>query len=138
MTAKHRWLFAFVLCTVAGVGCGDDDGGSEADRLGVGAECDSDDDCLQSSRDGGISQQCLRQFKGGYCGIEDCVDDLDCPEASKCVAHDDGTNYCFRVCVDKPECNENRDLDNEANCSSSADFVEGANGRKACVPPSGS
>ena len=52
------------------------------------------------------------------------------------IQHDDGMNYCFRTCVDKPDCNENRDAENESNCSSSVTFVDGANGRKACVPPS--
>lgn len=114
---------ALLLCA-----CGND---SEADRLGVGAQCESNDECDEDT-----NQSCLMQFAGGYCGIEGCVNDLDCPEDSACIAHTDGTNYCFRTCVDKPDCNANRDVDNEANCSSSVDFVDGANGRKACVPPS--
>ena len=122
------------------LGCGDDDGGNAADRLGVGAQCSSDDDCLQSAVDGGISQTCLTQFKGGYCGVEDCSSAADCPMGSDCVAHDDGSNYCFRTCANKPECNLNRDLDNEANCSSSVDYVQTPKDatQKACVPPSGS
>ena len=141
MTRTHRlpytlWLCALLVGVLGVAGCGDDDG-TEADRLGVGAECETDDDCLQSTRDGGISQHCLEQFKGGYCGIEDCTSDEECPERSACVAHDDGSNYCFRLCVDKPECNVNRSLENEANCSSSIDWVVDDNG-KACVPPSGS
>lgn len=119
--------------------CGDDDDdGTAADRLGVGAECGGDTDCLEG-------QTCLA-FKGGYCGIRDCTGDENscpdpdpakcCPNGSKCVTHDDGVNYCFRICVDKPECNANRDVDNEANCSSSVTFVDGDMGRKACVPPS--
>ena len=132
------WLLAPALLLCSGVpGCGDDEGGTDADRLGVGAECRSDDDCLQSRRDGGISQTCLRQFKGGYCGLEDCTRHEDCPERSACVRHDDGSHYCFRVCTDKAECNLNRSPDNEANCSSSIDWV-GDDSGKACVPPSGS
>jgi hypothetical protein len=110
--------------------CGDD--GTEADRLGVGAQCESTDQC-----DPDIELVCLPQFKGGYCGLQNCEGDADCPEASACILHEDGETYCFRLCADKPDCNRNRDLENEANCSSSADFVDGANGRKACVPPSG-
>jgi hypothetical protein len=119
------------------VGCGDDDGNA-ADRLGVGAQCDSDDDCLQAHHDGGISASCLPQFKGGYCGVEDCSAHDDCPEGSACVAHTDGNNYCFRICADKPECNLHRDDDNESNCSSNIDYVEGDKAEigKACVPPS--
>ncbi|HVK82522.1 MAG TPA: hypothetical protein VM513_00375 [Kofleriaceae bacterium] len=106
-------------------------GGSEADELGVGAQCTSNDDCNPD-----IGPTCLTQFKGGYCGLTGCQLDADCPEDSACVMHDDGVNYCFRICADKAQCNANRDVDNEANCSGTADFVEGAMGRKACVPPS--
>jgi hypothetical protein len=108
--------------------CGDDS--TEADRLGVGAQCTSTDQC-----DTDTHQQCL-QFKGGYCGIQGCTGDADCPAASACIAHTDGMNYCFRICVEKVDCNANRDLENEANCSSSVTFVDGTMGRKACVPPS--
>ena len=120
--------FAFVaMVTVLGLfaACGDD-----ADDLGVGAQCTGNDQC-----DADTNQTCL-SFKGGYCGIMGCTADADCPELSACIMHTDGINYCFRTCGDKPDCNANRDVDNEANCSSSVTFVEGANGRKACVPPS--
>jgi hypothetical protein len=118
------------------VGCGDDeDDGSEADRLGVGAECTSNDDCLREG-DGGINLACLRQFKGGYCGLEDCAGNDDCPDQSTCVAHDDGNSYCFRSCADKPECNVNRTADNESNCSSNVEYVEENTPGKSCVPPS--
>lgn len=106
-------------------------GGSEADDLGVGAQCTANDDC--NADDG---QSCLTEFKGGYCGSTGCANDLDCPEDSACIDYDGATNYCFRTCLDKAECNANRDVDNEANCSSSVTFVDGDNGRKACVPPS--
>ena len=69
-------------------------------------------------------------------GVQDCTDDAGCPQGSACVAHDDGVNYCFRVCANKSECNYNRAADNESNCSSNITFVEGGGG-KACVPPSG-
>ncbi len=121
----------FALFLLGFAACGDDD--TEADRLGVGAQCESTDQC-----DPDIDLLCLPQFKGGYCGLQGCEHDVDCPEASACILHDDGETYCFRLCIDKPDCNANRDLDNEANCSSSAEFVDGTNGRKACVPPSGS
>ena len=117
---------ALVLLLAA---CGDDS--TAADRLGIGAQCTESNECDTES-----GQSCLA-FKGGYCGLADCVHDTDCPDASACIAHTDGTNYCFRTCVDKGECNVNRDVDNEANCSSSVTFVDGTMGRKACVPPSG-
>jgi hypothetical protein len=122
---------ALVLATaLTAPGCDD---GTEADELGVGAECANNDDCENNDV---IVQECLLQFRGGYCGLEDCADDEDCPEGSACITHDDGMNYCFRICADKPDCNRNRDVENESNCSSNVVFVEGADGRKACVPPS--
>jgi hypothetical protein len=121
-------LAALVSVTVA-TACG----GSDADRLNVGAECLASEDCDNSDD---FIQTCLPQFAGGYCGLQDCLDDLDCPEDSACIAHTDGVNYCFRTCADKPECNRNRSIENESNCSSNVVFTDGANGRKACVPPS--
>lgn len=120
-------------------GCGADDPppATDADRVGVGAECHTADDCLQPEPDAGPAQVCLTQFKGGYCGIEDCTANEDCPEGSACVAHTDGTNYCFRICNDKVECNLNRAPDNESNCSANIEYVDGTTQDKACVPPSG-
>lgn len=106
-------------------------GGDGADALGVGAQCTKNDECNQD--DG--AQTCL-PFKGGYCGLEGCVHDVDCPDDSACIMHTDGNNYCFRICVEKTDCNANRTGDFEANCSSSVTFVDGDMGRKACVPPS--
>ena len=83
-----------------------------------------------------IQLQCLTQFTGGYCGLEGCEGDVNCPEGSRCVAHTDANNYCFRVCQDKPECNRNRSVENEANCSANIVFVDEPQDRKACVPPS--
>ena len=104
--------------------------GSSADDLGVGAQCTSNDQC-----DSDTHQVCL-SFKGGYCGLMGCAHDTDCPQDSACIMHTDGVNYCFRTCSDKAQCNANRDVDNEANCSSSVTFVDGTMNRKACVPPS--
>lgn len=103
---------------------------SNADDLGVGAQCTSNAQCDSSTH-----QVCLT-FKGGYCGLMGCTHDADCPTDSACIMHTDGVNYCFRLCADKPDCNANRDPANEANCSSSVTFVDGTMGRKACVPPS--
>lgn len=125
-------LLAAVLAVCA---CGGDDGGTAADRLGVGAECSGDQDCLREG-DGGINLACL-QFKGGYCGVQGCKSNADCPNPSVCVAHSDGKNYCFRTCGDKPECNQNRSPDLEANCASNVDYVDPGTKTKACVPPSG-
>ena len=49
---------------------------------------------------------------------------------------DDGqVNYCFLICLDKPECNVRRSLDNESSCTSSLTFIDGTMGRKVCRPP---
>lgn len=115
-------------------------GGTEADRLGVAATCQSDSDCALVTIDGKETRlSCLTQFDAGYCALEDCDDKADCPEGATCVAHDDGNNYCFRECADKSECNANRPDDSEANCSSSFDYASPSDevkGLKACIPPS--
>jgi hypothetical protein len=122
---KTKLAWAVVLL-FAGA-CGDDG----ADALGVGAQCTSNDQC-----DSATHQVCLMNFKGGYCGITNCMHDTDCPTDSKCVHHTDNMNYCFRTCLDKTECNANRDAVNESNCSSNITFVDPNTGIKACVPPS--
>ena len=100
-----------------------------ADR-GVGSECTQNSDCTESG------QTCLTKFKGGYCGITPCTHDANCPAGSACIMHTDNINYCFLTCAAKTDCNVNRSSANEANCSSTATFVDGAAGRKACTPPS--
>jgi hypothetical protein len=107
-------------------GCGG--GGSEAQRRGVGAACGADTGCQA-----GLT--CLA-FKGGYCGLAGCQSNATCPAGSACVAHTDGKNYCFLVCTDKPTCNLYRSVAVEANCSSTATFVDANFSAKACVPPS--
>ena len=125
-----KWFIAILTVALfVFAGCGNDDE-PEADRLGVGASCSNDDDC--NTDDG---HTCLG-FKGGYCGVPDCMSDEDCPEASKCVDHTDGEAYCFRTCIDKSECNRNRSDEDAANCSSNITFKDEENGIKACVPPS--
>jgi hypothetical protein len=105
-------------------------GGSEAVRHGVGAACSTSTDCTE------MGQSCLA-FKGGYCGVADCTSDASCPQGSACVAHTDGKNYCFLICVEKVDCNLNRPvLEEQANCSANVTFVSGNKGSKACVPPS--
>ena len=77
----------------------------------------------------------MTQFAGGYCGALGCAHDVDCPAGSACVTEDDGVNYCFLVCADKPNCNPHRSPANESNCVASIPFVDGAGGRKVCRPP---
>lgn len=140
-TSVSSW--SFVCAAFVALGCGGGDGGTQADRFGVGAECNAQDDCDKyevPEADGGeATLECLTEgFKGGYCGLTGCTLSAECPEGAICVAHDDGMNYCFRKCLDKPECNANRTVDNESNCSSSFDWARPADddGGKACIPPS--
>lgn len=116
------------------VACGP---GNEADKVGVGAECSVAADCpvIMCDTEPCPDLQCLTQFAGGYCGLTACTADADCPMGSACVTHTDSMNYCFRLCVDKAECNLNRSPAVESNCSANVDFVE-PQSAKACVPPS--
>jgi hypothetical protein len=125
----HRILLSFTFILGGALGaaaCGDE---TEAQRLGVGAECTTNDDCAATA------PACL-PFKGGYCGVDDCTADADCPSGSACVTHTDGVNYCFLICDAKADCNVDRTTDNEANCASNVTWVEDK-AEKACVPPSG-
>jgi hypothetical protein len=115
-------LVVVVLCNCGG-------GTSEAIRRGVGAECNASLKCSEAD------QVCLPEFKGGYCGKSGCLHDTDCPAGSACVTEDNQMNYCFLICVDKPDCNPHRSADNESNCTSSLSFVDGTGGRKVCRPP---
>jgi hypothetical protein len=131
---RHSSLCSAPLFLLLMTGCV---GGNEADRVGVAAECRSDADCPVVVCDVEPCPEllCLRQFTGGYCGLVDCVDDLECPHGSACVAHTDGSNYCFRLCNNKAECNVNRSADVESNCSSNVTFIQ-PQALRACVPPS--
>jgi len=129
---RYMYVSLTLLLWMSIPGCGDD--ATEADRLGVGAQCTDAAEC--ESADENVTLECLTQFTGGYCGLEGCATDSDCPEGSACVTHDDGDNYCFRICGDKVDCNRNRSENNWSNCSANVDFVDGKLDRKACVPPS--
>lgn len=127
--------YPVLLALLALAACGSD---NEADRVGVGAACAVTADCpiIECAAEPCPELECLTQFSGGYCGLADCTAAADCPMGSSCVIHDDGRNYCFRLCVDKPECNLHRSADIESNCSANVDYVEDPSS-KACVPPSG-
>jgi len=127
------WLVrgsAVLAAMVVATACGGDDDTSEAVRSGVGDSCVTSDDCIHND------QECLTEFKAGYCGLKNCTADVECPEGSACVT-EGGINYCFLICVDKLDCNQRREPADEANCSSSVDFIDDTLNRKACVPPSG-
>ena len=125
------------VCTVLGLtaglalvaGCG---GNNSANDQLIGGVCLTADDCDDGDEDT-PELDCLLDFKGGYCGRADCTADEDCPKGSICVVLE-GTNYCFLVCTSKEQCNVNRDVESESNCSSNVDPVGGGTD-KVCVPP---
>lgn len=117
-------LSLFATLSSASCSCG-----TPAQQAGIGDECGNAADCNDDFA-------CLA-FSGGYCGLEGCDGDDDCPDGSACVEHTDGQRYCFLLCREKPECNLRRSAEEEANCSSSVEFIEEQDdGVKACVPPS--
>ncbi len=123
--------------------CGGDEG-VPADQIGVGAECTAaPNNCpeVDLGGDAGVQQlECLTNFAGGYCGLNPCGSSADCPVGSICVLHTDAQTYCFRSCIDKSECNVNRSVDVESNCSSNFTWQVSSEstsiGGKACIPPS--
>ena len=121
-----------VSCLLITAGCGDD--GTEADQQLIGGECTTVEDC-DDDDSSTPALECILDFKGGYCGREGCTESSDCPDGSLCSNYETG-NYCFLVCIVKAECNRNRLLENESNCSSSVDPVEGGED-KLCIPPTG-
>jgi hypothetical protein len=126
-----------VVSVLCGISCADNDGpGTEADRIGVGASCVTDVDCPQPEDENAPRLVCLQDFSGGYCGLSNCTSNAACPYGSACVTHDNGINYCFRICINKAECNLRRDPAVPSNCSSNIEFVEPQTNIKACVPPS--
>lgn len=136
---KLRYLLVVSLFAFGLAACGDGSGETLADELGVASECEQFSDCPVVLLEGEVMQlSCLREYKGGYCGIADCGADRECPEGSICVAHTDGENYCFRACDHKSECNANRSPESEANCSANFEWAEPSedDGRKACIPSS--
>lgn len=119
-TAMLSVAVCFLL--LGGAACGD------ANDEKIGGECTDNAACENEEL------TCLTAFKGGYCGASGCTASSQCPEGSACVGLN-GTNYCFLICVDKAECNENRTVLNESNCSSNVDVIDST--MKVCVPPSG-
>ena len=145
MGNKNFLFWSPVLAVLGAVpfsSCGGDDDENEADRVGIASICTTagDMECPEvEGRDGGTVQLiCLTNFSGGYCGLPGCSKSADCPTGALCVRHTDGETYCFRECLNKPECNRNRPQDLEANCSSNFNFNDAADdvGQKACIPPS--
>ncbi len=134
MTIRTPLITVLAPMLVAGAlgafaACGDDDAN---DRL-IGAECTTAADC-DDNNDDTDPLACITDFAGGYCGDASCMASTDCPDGSMCANYE-GSNYCFLTCTDKADCNKHRTVDNESNCSSNVDPVEGGTA-KLCIPPS--
>ncbi|HTM46929.1 MAG TPA: hypothetical protein VL137_18360 [Polyangiaceae bacterium] len=114
--------------------CSSGGGGNAAVQRGVGAACSTNADCPE------MGQRCLTNFKGGMCGIADCTHSSQCPTGSVCVADPDfSRNFCLLVCSDKPDCNINRPVTYESNCTSTLnaiDHTDAGADPKVCRPPS--
>jgi hypothetical protein len=123
-------ILSFMAAALAAGGCNDDEG---ANAQLIGAECATAEDG-DDHDDDTPAVDCVLDFKGGVCGREGCMRDIDGPKGSICVDID-GRNCCLLVCIDKVECNRHRSPENEANCSSNIDPVDGGTD-KVCVPPS--
>ncbi len=120
------WMMPLALC----MSCGENDANEQL----IGGECAVVDDC-DDGDDDTPALECLTNFKGGYCGRAACVASEDCPDGSLCAVLE-GANYCFLVCTDKVQCNKNRGVENESNCSANISSVEGGE-EKLCIPPAG-
>jgi len=110
-------------------GCSDGNGQSEAQRIGLGAECLLGMDCGE-----GGELDCI-PFDGGYCTSSGCQA-LGCPDGSLC-ARDAilGQTFCMLSCESAEDCNSNRSDENAAECTSSIEILDEVEGAKVCVPP---
>ncbi len=130
---KSCLLIVLVFCAgfLMVAGCEDPDAN---DQL-IGGECLTEADC-DDGNDDTPPLECILAFKGGYCGRANCTTSEECPPGSMCAEWEQ-VNYCFLTCGDsKVVCNQNRQLENEANCAANVDPIENPE-QKVCVPPSG-
>ena len=117
-----------LVIAVLTLGCGD--GGTEAQRRGVGAACDDTHECTETG------QACLTQFKGGYCGVAKLHDGRDLSAGLR-VRHARRRDELLLPGLQREGgLNRSRAVDVEANCSSTAVLVEDPKDRKVCSPPS--
>ncbi|MGM0577034.1 MAG: hypothetical protein ACQEXJ_15015 [Myxococcota bacterium] len=67
-------------------------------RSMVGDSCEADSDC-------GRGLFCEQSLPGGYCTIDECVDDA-CPDEAVCVRFDAYTDFCMRACDGDGDCRD--------------------------------
>lgn len=138
--SRRARLASLLLTSLLAIACGDDEQTVEADRVGIGGTCQTDQHCTDRVGNAaeGYDLRCITSFAGGYCGIDRCGSSDDCPSGSGCARHDDGQAYCFRFCEDDAVCNADRTSEVAATCSSNVGFngpEEAETNPSACIPP---
>jgi len=83
-------LLAMALLCAAMSACGPE----------IGDDCESSYDCASSS------MICDTAAPDGYCLIEGCWDDKDCPEYGVCIAFANDERFCMRGCEDGNDCRD--------------------------------
>jgi len=115
---------------------------TQAQDLGLGATCIGINTCITDDfthDDHEVTGECLLDLDGGYCSLSVCTEDIHCPEGSRCVNFGDHEGFCFLACTEADDCNDDRDEDSAATCTSDITFVDADNPldreSKVCVPP---
>lgn len=92
---------------------GADTSGGQDGQSSVGGACSSADDCAGSpaacfSADDG--------FPGGYCVVEGCETNDDCPGDASCWSFQDDTTKCLANCTTRSDCREGYYCDADNTC----------------------
>lgn len=133
-----------------GAGVANDDGGTAADggdEPGNGGEREVGEKCEQDKQCGDEGATCVAEveifggfgieFPGGYCSVQECQDDGDCPDGSGCF-DSLGQPICLQLCEGDDECR----TDEGYQCGSIGQGGPGGGGGgqdspSYCLPPFG-
>ena len=111
--------------------CRSSGGGSDNRKICVPGDCDVGEAC-SGDADCATGLSCATGFQGGYCTVQGCTINTDCPANSVCVARD-GVNYCMRSCTADNDCGFCRPLGMRLTCTADVTDVMGMTGG-ACAP----
>ena len=67
-----KYFIAIIILIIAA--CSDDKPNTAVDKIGIGGECVESADCITDTL------TCLVEFKNGYCGLQGCAKNEECPE----------------------------------------------------------